>query len=67
MNGIELGQEIRRLYDDLPVVLTSGHSHVPERDNTCGFELLHKTDSVEQLSKVLSKAATWQRRRRLLN
>lgn len=66
MTGIELGQEIRRLYHDLPVVLTSGYSHVLAQNGSYGFELLHKPYSVEQLSKLLAKAAKWQRRRRLV-
>lgn len=33
---------------------------------THGFELLHKPYSIEQLSQILRKTATWQRRRRLL-
>lgn len=67
MTGIELGQEIRKRYHDLPVVLTSGYSHVLAQNGTYGFELLHKPYSVEQLSRILRKAATWQRRRRILN
>jgi CheY-like chemotaxis protein len=66
MTGIELGQEIRRLYHDLPVVLTSGYSHVLAQNGTYGFELLHKPYSIEQLARVLSKAATWRRRKRIL-
>ena len=41
MNEIELGQEIRKRYRDLPVVLTSGYSHVLVQNGTYGFELLH--------------------------
>ncbi len=67
MGGIELGQEVRRLYPSLPVVLTSGYSHVLAQNGTYGFELLHKPYSVEQLSRVLRKAASWQRRKRLLS
>ncbi|MCJ2133263.1 ATP-binding protein [Methylobacterium sp. J-026] len=66
MDGIALGQEIRRLYHDLPVVLTSGYSHVLAQNGTYGFELLHKPYSVDQLSRVLRKAATWRRRKRML-
>ena len=66
MNGIELGQEIRRRYDDLPIVLTSGYSHVLARNGTYGFELLHKPYSIEQLSRVLQKAAHWRRVKRVL-
>ena len=63
MNGIDLGHEIRRRHHDLPVVLTSGYSHVLARNGTYGFELLHKPYSVEELSRILRKAGTWQRRR----
>ena len=59
MNGIELGQEIRRRHPRLPVVLTSGYSHVLAQNGTFGFELLHKPYSVEDLSRVLRKAAGW--------
>ena len=64
MSGIELGATIRRLYPDVPVVLTSGYSHVLAQNGQHGFELLHKPYSIEQLSRVLRKAITWQSRRR---
>ena len=64
MSGLELGAEIRRLYPDTPVVLTSGYSHVLAQNGQHGFELLHKPYSVEQLSRVLRKAIAWQSRRR---
>ncbi|WP_342154353.1 PAS domain-containing protein [Methylorubrum sp. SB2] len=67
MSGIELGEEVRRLYPDLPVVLTSGYSHILAQNGTHGFELLHKPYSVEQLSQVLRKAAAGQRRKRPLS
>ena len=35
-------------------------------DGTYGFELLHKPYSVEQLSRLLRKVATWQRRKRIM-
>jgi signal transduction histidine kinase/CheY-like chemotaxis protein len=66
MDGIALGQEIRRLHHDLPIVLTSGYSHVLAQNGTYGFELLHKPYSVDQLSRVLRKAAVWRRRKRIL-
>jgi len=66
MSGIELGQEIRRLYDGLPVLLASGYSHVLARNGTYGFELLHKPYSVEQLSRLLRKVSTRQHRRRTI-
>ena len=65
MNGIDLGHEIRRKYHDLPVLLASGYSHVLAKNGTYGFELLHKPYSVEQLSRLLRKIATWQRRKRI--
>jgi signal transduction histidine kinase/ActR/RegA family two-component response regulator len=53
MTGIELAQEIRRRHADLPVVLTSGYSHVLSEHGSYGFELLQKPYSVEQLARVL--------------
>ena len=64
MTGIEMAQEIRRLYADLPVVLTSGYSHVLAQNGTFGFELLQKPYSIEQLSRVLSKVGQWRRGQR---
>lgn len=61
LSGLELGQEIRRRYPDVPVVLTSGYSHVLAQNGKHGFELLHKPYSVEQLSRVLRKAIGWAR------
>ena len=66
MNGIDLAHEIRRQYHDLPVLLASGYSHVLAQNGTYGFELLHKPYSVEQLSRLLRKVATWQRRKRIM-
>ncbi|WP_242187888.1 PAS domain-containing sensor histidine kinase [Sphingomonas sp. CARO-RG-8B-R24-01] len=64
MSGLELGQEIRRRYPDVPVVLTSGYSHVLAQNGKHGFELLHKPYSVEQLSRVLRKAIGWAKSKR---
>ena len=57
MSGLELGDEIRRRHPDLPVVLTSGYSHVLAQRGSAGFELLQKPYSMEQLSQTLQKAA----------
>ena len=57
MTGIELAQEIRRRGYDVPVVLTSGYSHVLSEQGTLGFELLQKPYSVEQLSRALHRVA----------
>lgn len=62
MSGIELGQEIRRSYATLPVVLTSGYSHVLAQNGSFGFELLHKPYSIGDLSRVLQQAARWRER-----
>ncbi|MFB0492092.1 PAS domain S-box-containing protein [Methylobacterium sp. OAE515] len=67
MNGIDLAHEIRRRHHDLPVLLASGYSHVLAQNGTYGFELLHKPYSVEQLSRLLRKVASWERRKRILS
>jgi len=64
MTGIELAQQIRKLYADLPVVLTSGYSHVLAQNGTFGFELLQKPYSIEQLSQVLGKTGQWRKAQR---
>jgi DNA-binding NtrC family response regulator len=64
MNGVELGRAVSRLYPGLPVVLTSGYSHVLAQESDHGFELLHKPYSVEALSRILRRAASKPRRRR---
>ena len=58
MDGTALAREVTRLYPDLPIVLTSGHSHVLAQDGGHGFELLHKPYSVEDLSRVLRRAVS---------
>lgn len=55
MSGIELRQEIQRLYSDLPVVLATGYSHALAQNGASGLELVHKPYSVEQLSSVLQQ------------
>ena len=65
MNGVDLAREIQRLHPDLPVVLTSGYSHVLARTGTNGFELLQKPYSVEQLSRTLQAVAKPARRKRI--
>lgn len=42
MKGIELAHRIRAEYHDLPVLLSSGYSHVLAQNGTYGFEPLHK-------------------------
>jgi PAS domain S-box-containing protein len=55
MSGVELGREIRQRYPRLPVVLTSGYSHVLAEEGRHGFELLHKPYAVEDVSRVLRR------------
>ena len=63
MSGLELAQEVRRRHPHLPVILTSGYSHVLAQNGRHGFELLHKPYSIDQLSRVFRKAITWQAQR----
>jgi CheY-like chemotaxis protein len=56
MNGVELAGIIRERYPGLPVVLTSGYSHVLADNAHRGFDLIQKPYSVEQLSRILRKA-----------
>ncbi|KAA2235567.1 PAS domain-containing protein [Salinarimonas soli] len=55
MNGVELGHEIRRLYPELPILLTSGYSNVLAEEGRHGFELLQKPYAAEELSRVLRR------------
>jgi PAS domain S-box-containing protein len=55
-SGIDLAQQVRREHPAMPIILTSGYSHVLAENGTHGFELLHKPYSVDQLSRVLQKA-----------
>ncbi|NMZ51751.1 ATP-binding protein [Pseudomonas poae] len=56
MNGLELAKEVQQLWPALPVVLTSGYSHVLAQQGTHGFDLLHKPYSIHQLLQILRKA-----------
>jgi PAS domain S-box-containing protein len=61
MNGLELSKLVRLNNPDIPVILTSGYSQELAQDEKHGFEFLHKPYSIEQLSRVVGKAVTWQR------
>jgi PAS domain S-box-containing protein len=61
MDGLQLGQEVRRRHPGLPVVLTSGYSEILAREGSFGFDLLHKPYSVESLSRALRKVLTTSR------
>ena len=64
ISGVELAGMIRAAHRDLPVVLTSGYSDVLARESISAFQLLQKPYSIEQLSRILRKAANWQSRKR---
>ncbi len=55
MGGIALAERLREHRPDLPVVLTSGYSHVLAEEGAHGFELLHKPYSADQLSHALRR------------
>ncbi|WP_132250483.1 ATP-binding protein [Methylobacterium segetis] len=55
MGGIELAKILQRSLPHLPVLLTSGYSHVLAQDGAHGFELLHKPYSAHQLGRILSR------------
>ncbi|QJU58810.1 response regulator [Sphingomonas sp. AP4-R1] len=63
MTGIEMGREIRRIHGGLPVVLASGYSHVLAAGGTEGFELIHKPYSIDQVSRILRRAAAGRERK----
>jgi CheY-like chemotaxis protein len=62
MSGLELGREIERRYPGLPVVLTSGYSHVLAQEGPQGFELLQKPYATEEVSRVLQRVLQGRKR-----
>ncbi|MEE7442435.1 hybrid sensor histidine kinase/response regulator [Methylobacterium oryzae] len=56
MGGVALAQELRRRAPQVPVVLTSGYSHVLAQSDAHDFTLLHKPYSAEQLGRILHRA-----------
>ncbi|MGX7706185.1 PAS domain-containing protein [Methylobacterium sp. Gmos1] len=53
IGGVALAREMRLRFPHVPVVLTSGYSHVLAQSDAHGFDLLHKPYSAEQLSRLL--------------
>jgi PAS domain S-box-containing protein len=53
ISGVELGKDIRRRWPALPVVLTSGYSHVLVEQGLGGFEFLQKPYSAQGLMRIL--------------
>ena len=62
IGGVELAQRVRLDHPHLPIILTSGYSHVLAENGSHGFELLHKPYSIAQLARVLHKAIAWHER-----
>ncbi|KMO31239.1 hypothetical protein VQ02_26615 [Methylobacterium variabile] len=54
MGGLEMAKLLQRRLPALPVVLTSGYSHVLAQEGVTKFELLHKPYSADQLGRTLS-------------
>jgi PAS domain S-box-containing protein len=54
-NGVELAKMIRERWPDLPVVLTSGYSHILVEEGSHGFELLRKPYSIDGLTGILRR------------
>jgi PAS domain S-box-containing protein len=57
MGGFALARQLQVSRPDLPVVLTSGYSHVLAKDDAHGFALVRKPYSAAQLAQVLYEAA----------
>ena len=57
MTGLDLAQAICDRCISVPVVLTTGYSHALSQDGVAGFELVQKPYSIEELSRVLHRAA----------
>jgi PAS domain S-box-containing protein len=55
-SGVELGREIRQRWPELPVVLTSGYSHVLAEEGSHGFTLIQKPYSVKDLVELLGNS-----------
>lgn len=53
MDGVEFGRLVRDRWPVIPVVLTSGYSHVLAEEPQHGFPLLQKPYSIEALSTTL--------------
>ncbi|MFC5552526.1 hybrid sensor histidine kinase/response regulator [Methylobacterium iners] len=64
IGGIELARQLRASHPNLPMVLTSGYSHVLAQDDGHGFDLLRKPYSAEELARMLRRAVTGSGQRR---
>lgn len=57
IGGFELAARLRSAHPGLPVILTSGYSHVLAQDDAHSFDLLRKPYSAQQLDAALRSAA----------
>ncbi len=64
MDGVEFARTVNRLYPHLPILLTSGYSHILSQYGTSGFELLQKPYSIDELSRSLDRAGRLEPMRR---
>jgi PAS domain S-box-containing protein len=55
MDGVQMAEQIRKRWPDLPVVLTSGYSHALIEHGNHGFELLQKPYSMDALVRTLGR------------
>ena len=58
MNGLAMAEVIRKRFASLPILLTSGYSHVVAEEGTHGFELLKKPYSVGALAERLEQVVS---------
>jgi signal transduction histidine kinase/ActR/RegA family two-component response regulator len=56
MSGVDLAKEVRLRLPRMPIVLTSGYSHIIAEEGTHGFTLLRKPYSVDGVTKALQEA-----------
>jgi PAS domain S-box-containing protein len=56
IGGFALARQLQAGRPDLPVVLTSGYSHILAKDDAHGFALVRKPYSAAQLAQVLYEA-----------
>ncbi|RXT48417.1 hybrid sensor histidine kinase/response regulator [Bradyrhizobium betae] len=63
MTGLDLAHAIRDRGIGVPIVLTTGYSEALSQEGSLGFDLVQKPYSIEELSRVLHKAARVRRLR----
>ena len=61
MTGLDLAQAIRDRSIGVPVVLTTGYSEALTQEGSLGFDLVQKPYSIDELSRVLHRAARLRR------